>query len=113
MVSKSRERERRWRRCTAAGRRPLRGEALPAARAPPFQDGAAGLRRHPLAEAMPTLPSTHVGLIGLFHDSSERMKLGVARWAPGSIERQSRISFPQPERATPPVETPCESRVFP
>ena len=52
------------------GRRPLRGETLPAARAPPLQDGAAGLRRHPLPEAMATLPSTHVGLIGPFHDSS-------------------------------------------
>ena len=36
-----------------------------------LQDGAAGLRRHPLPEAVPPLPSTHVGLIGPFHESSQ------------------------------------------
>ena len=108
-VSKSRERE-----TVAAlhgcGRRPLERRFRPRARRR-FRMARPAFERHPLPEAVPPLPSTHVGLIGPFHESSED-EVGARPVGRASIE-QSRISFPQPERATRRVETSCESRVFP
>jgi hypothetical protein len=64
-VSKSRERESLWRRCT--GGVASRGEALPPPRSPALQDRAACARRHPGAEPVAALAAAHVRLVGPFH----------------------------------------------
>src|SRR3954452_3498805 len=85
-ASKSRERERRFRRCTG-----LRREPLAALRPAPLEDRLAGTGRHAGTETVLPLASADVGLVGAFHT-----KEPTARPAAGEYSRTvSRVGYPQ------------------
>jgi hypothetical protein len=62
-------------------------QALAAPGAAPLEDRATGARRHAGAEAMPPLPSAHVGLIGPFHKPKRVEKTARPRAASGQYRR--------------------------
>src|SRR5439155_16206180 len=85
-ASKSRERDRRFRRCT--GFAALRGKTLPALGAAALQNRAARARRHARTKAVLALPPAHVGLVGPFHEVEEGGKCSKEEPWRASIEER-------------------------
>src|SRR3954447_16492979 len=96
-ASKSRERERRFFRCTRSARsyartaRPDLGrQALTPLRAATLEDHPSCTRRHPRAEAVLALPAAYVWLVGPLHVNGKGGVTGISGDRPASIDRPLR-----------------------